>query len=232
VHRWVHCLISVQEKALPNQQAIVEGVLYDVTQRRDAETQAARQAEIDALTGLANRRGIERVLEQKVEEAQAAGDSLTLMFIDLDGFKAVNDTFGHDAGDAVLVECARRLRSALRRKSDIVGRLGGDEMVLVLDHADPADAAVQAVARQVVLGMAQPILVGAGRTAQVGASVGVAGFPRHSRDGAGLMRAADAAMYGVKRAGKCGFGVAEGLVAEAPVAETPAPQARVANITA
>ncbi|MDE2371383.1 MAG: sensor domain-containing diguanylate cyclase [Burkholderiales bacterium] len=226
-HRWVHCLISVQEGVAPEQPAIVEGVLYDVTQRRDAETRAARQAEIDALTGLANRRGIERLLEQKVDEARAAGGSVTLMFIDLDGFKAVNDTFGHDAGDAVLIECARRLRGALRRKSDIVGRLGGDELVLVLEHADPTDPAVLEVARQVVQGMAQPILVGAGRTAQVGASVGVAGYPRHGSDGAGLMRAADAAMYAVKRAGKCDFRVAEGAVAAAP-----ADQARVANITA
>lgn len=203
--RWAHCLVSVQEPATPAEGGLIEGVLYDVTARRLAETQAASQAEIDALTGLHNRRGIERLLVTKIQEGQAHGHSLSLLFIDLDGFKSVNDTFGHDAGDAVLKECAGRLTSLLRRKGDSVGRLGGDELVVLLDRAEPDEASVLALARTVISELSRPILVAPGRSAQIGASIGLAGCPRHAQDMPGLLRAADEAMYQAKRGGKGRF---------------------------
>ena len=203
--RWAHCLVSVQEPTQPQQDAIIEGVLYDVTSRRLAESQAARQAEIDALTGLPNRRGIERLLSTRIQESREQGYSLTLLFIDLDGFKSVNDTLGHEAGDAVLIECAKRLSGVLRRKGDLVGRLGGDELVMLLDRAEPTEVAVHDMARAVIAEASRPFLVAPGRLAQIGASIGVAGFPSNAHDLSSLLRSADEAMYQAKRSGKNRF---------------------------
>lgn len=200
--RWVHCLVSVQAEQRPEDRGLVEGVLYDVTQRRRAESQALHRAEHDALTGLKNRNHVEAALAQRLRQAQGNGHSVALLFVDLDGFKAVNDAFGHDAGDAVLVESARRLRGLLRRSSDIAGRLGGDELVLVLDGADAEDPQVAELADRLVERLSMPVRLGDGREACVGASVGIASFPRDAADAACLLRAADAAMYTAKRGGK------------------------------
>jgi diguanylate cyclase (GGDEF)-like protein/PAS domain S-box-containing protein len=218
--RWAHCLVSVQEPTNQAQESIIEGVLYDVTSRRLAESQAARQAEIDALTGLPNRRGIERLLSTRIQESRDQGYSLTLLFIDLDGFKSVNDTLGHEAGDAVLIECAKRLSGVLRRKGDLVGRLGGDELVMLLDRAAPTEVAVHDMARAVIAEASRPFLVAPGRLAQIGASIGVAGFPGNAHDLSSLLRSADEAMYQAKRSGKNRFCLAATAPAEPAAAAT------------
>ncbi len=212
--RWVHCLISVQQGAgnagveAATEERLVEGVIYDVTQRKRAESVAVFKAEHDALTGLKNRAAIESALEQMIARSRTGRLPVTVLFIDLDGFKQVNDHFGHQAGDKVLVECATRLRGLARRSGDLVGRLGGDELVMVLDGVTADEGLAQDLARRVVAELAQPVALTGGRVARVGASVGVASWPQHARTASGLLRAADASMYEVKQEGKNGFRVA------------------------
>ena len=124
------------------------------------------------------------------------------MFIDLDGFKQVNDRWAHPADDAVLRECARRVKAVVRRYTDVVGRLGGDEFCVLLFGLAPHDAMVGTLARQLLDDLAAPIdLAGVGQ-AHIGLSIGVAAYPMHGKTAQDVMRAADEAMYQVKRTGK------------------------------
>ena len=151
----------------------------------------------DALTGLPNRRGFDERLAEVLRRRDAEGGSAALLFIDLDGFKPLNDLFGHGFGDSVLHAVAQRLR-ALVRAPDTVARLGGDEFVVLLQEvANPA--AAEAVARAVVAALTAPLQL-AQRSAQLGASVGLALYPQDG-PGARLLAAADAAMYEAKRGG-------------------------------
>lgn len=209
--RWVHCLISVQPASAELAEGMVEGVIYDVTQRKSEETAASHQAQHDGLTGLKNRVGVVAALDHMLQQAQASGHAVTLLFLDLDGFKKVNDELGHEAGDAVMVECAKRMRGVLRRSSDIAGRVGGDELVLLLDRVDAEAPMVQALAQNLLRVISEPIALRDGRTAQVGASIGLASYPRHALHRAALFNAADTAMYEVKRHGKNAWRVAESL---------------------
>jgi diguanylate cyclase (GGDEF)-like protein len=204
---WVHCMVSVIDDEASGDHR-VEGVLYDITQRKLQEVSAQHQAEHDALTGLKSRAYIESLLNQHLHTAQSAGGAVTLMFIDLDGFKSVNDRWGHAAGDAVLIEAAQRLRSLFMRNSDIVGRLGGDELVVMMEGLDALHPAVADMATQLIQSFKKPFLLPNGETAQVGASVGVASYPLHATSAETLIHAADAAMYAVKQSGKGGFVVA------------------------
>ncbi|MBB4841966.1 diguanylate cyclase (GGDEF)-like protein/PAS domain S-box-containing protein [Paucibacter oligotrophus] len=209
--RWVHCLISVQAHGAETADPMVEGVIYDVTQRKSQESAASHQAEHDALTGLKNRVGITHALDRLLLQAKDGGHALTLFFIDLDGFKRVNDELGHQAGDEVLIECGRRLSALARRGSDLVGRLGGDEMVMVLEKVAADSPYAQQLAEQALQAIQQPIALNGGGWARVGASIGVASYPCHASHRTALLNAADAAMYEVKRLGKNGIRVAPPL---------------------
>lgn len=209
--RWVHCLISVQQASAELAEGMVEGVIYDVTQRKSDESAASHQALHDGLTGLKNRVGVIAALDQMLQQAQASGHSVTMLFLDLDGFKKVNDELGHEAGDAVMVECAKRMRSVLRRSSDSAGRVGGDELVLLLDRVDADAPVVHELAQTLLRVIQEPIVLHDGRTARVGASIGLASYPRHALHRAALFNAADTAMYEVKRHGKNAWRVAEPL---------------------
>jgi diguanylate cyclase (GGDEF)-like protein len=176
-------------------------------QGRDDELRRWRHlAHHDALTGLPNREHLEAELERAVARASRHLRRVALLFIDLDGFKGVNDRFGHAAGDRLLVRVGERLRAALRAE-DFVARLGGDEFVVLLD--DPHEALDAARAAAGLLGaLDRGVALPGGCVAAVGASIGIALFPDHGIDAPGLLAAADAAMYRVKRAG--GHGVAVG----------------------
>jgi len=158
---------------------------------RDSE----RQAVTDALTGLDNRRHLMDRLDAKIDGARRGGERLALLLIDLDGFKELNDTLGHYAGDEVLRQIGPRLR-ALLRHDDLLARLGGDEFAVVLDPGDEAGASAAALRLRAAL--ERSFQVG-DVSVHVDASVGIALFPDHAGDGVGLLQRADVAMYEAKR---------------------------------
>ncbi|WP_380169539.1 EAL domain-containing protein [Jannaschia sp. R86511] len=177
------------------------GYQLDVTARLDAERELARQVGRDALTGLANRSALFHGLEQAVARAQGADRSVAVVFLDLDGFKDVNDTFGHAAGDAVLAQVGDRLEAVLRR-GDLLARIGGDEFVAVLADLEPGRA--QRVAARVAGGfvdaLGEPLVAGPVEV-RLSGSVGVALTPQHALSADRLLAEADAAMYRAKRDG-------------------------------
>ncbi len=160
------------------------------------------QAVTDPLTGLANRHGLQPSLDHALAMARRTGRSLAMLFLDLDGFKSVNDVHGHEAGDRVLQELARRIVSRTR-DMDTVARLGGDEFVVVMeDLADPRFAAT--LARKLVTAASAPFDI-QGHAVTLTASVGISVYPNDGEDAAALIRHADAAMYAAKAAGKHQF---------------------------
>jgi diguanylate cyclase (GGDEF)-like protein/PAS domain S-box-containing protein len=179
------------------------GVGRDVTEIATARERIASLAYNDALTGLANRTSLAPALEQAIERTRRNRSKLAGVFMDLDGFKQVNDVHGHAAGDAFLVEVARRLRRSLRA-SDIVARLGGDEFFVVLEQMQDAPA-VERVVAKLAAEVLKPYELFGGVKARCSASLGVSIFPDDAGDAATLMAHADKAMYAAKRAGKNAF---------------------------
>ncbi|CAB3762081.1 diguanylate cyclase domain-containing protein [Paraburkholderia humisilvae] len=159
----------------------------------------AHQANHDRLTGLPNRAHFESRLEAIIREARVSGTTVGLLYIDSDRFKEINDTLGHDAGDAVLVAIASRLREALR-KTDLFARLGGDEFVALLQGLTDEEEAI-AIAEALSESMLEPITLPGGHEVTTSVSIGIAMFPLHAHDVASLLRTADSAMYQAKRHG-------------------------------
>lgn len=174
--------------------------LYRWTALRERESQRRieRLAHYDTITGLPNRALLADRLEQEIARARRSRNGFAVLLFDLDGFKSVNDTWGHHAGDAVLAEVGLRSRQGVRA-SDTVGRLGGDEFMAVLPETSLSGAL--AVAEKLLFGLGLPYSVGEQST-RLGASMGVAIFPEDGRDAEALQRAADAALYAAKREGK------------------------------
>ena len=172
-------------------------LLRDASVRHRAEAELRDQALHDPLTGLPNRALFLDRLASAIAAAQRNEAPVSLLMLDLDGFKAVNDTRGHQAGDLVLIEIASRLSGTLR-ESDTAARLGGDEFVLMLP-ATPLLGAIEA-SRALVDFILAPIAI-EGRPLTVGVSIGIAVYPNHGRDAQVLLASADAAMYEAKRAG-------------------------------
>ncbi|HEY4332251.1 MAG TPA: diguanylate cyclase [Ilumatobacteraceae bacterium] len=173
----------------------LQGMGRDVTEIRSLQTELVALALRDPLTGLANRRLLDELLTGAIDRTQRAGKDLTVAFLDLDGFKAVNDTHGHDAGDAVLREVVRRMLATVRA-ADVVSRVGGDEFVIVHDRSeDGADELIDRVSRA----LAEPIDLGNGVRVLCPASVGEADTRVVGWNPAELIAAADAAMYEEKR---------------------------------
>lgn len=170
----------------------------DISERKAREERTAHQAMHDALTGLPNRPVMEVQIARELARAARAGGALAVLFIDLDGFKQINDRHGHDVGDLMLRHCARRLAEALRR-GDVVARWGGDEFVVLLHDSEGEDAASE-TARRIIETLAIP-LEWQGCPLSVGASIGIAFGPAHGDTAESLLRAADRAMYAAKLAG-------------------------------
>ncbi|HXT36275.1 MAG TPA: EAL domain-containing protein [Chloroflexota bacterium] len=171
--------------------------VFDITERKQFENNLAHAAHHDALTGLPNRALYHDRLEQALLAAQRQGYPLSILMIDLNGFKLVNDTLGHDAGDKLLREVALRLQSVVR-SGDTVARLGGDEFGVVLPRSDEAGAT--RVANKIRAALAPAITLD-GREVYVGGSVGIAVFGEHGDDVESLQKAADLAMYAAKEDG-------------------------------
>ena len=175
----------------------------EIAERRRIEAQMRHQATHDILTGLPNRALFIETLDQALSSAIRHDENFTLLYIDIDGFKAVNDSHGHLTGDLLLQSIGQRLRSVLRTE-DTVARLGGDEFAVILDRiGDPQ--AVTAKCHQIcasVGALYQLSNNGASIEAHIGASIGAAIYPLHATTGDGLIQAADDAMYSAKRSGK------------------------------
>ncbi|HYH39123.1 MAG TPA: PAS domain S-box protein [Azospirillum sp.] len=182
----------------------VIAISRDITERKRAEERIHRLAHYDALTDLPNRRLLMDRLDRAVALAARHGRAVAVLMLDLDGFKPVNDTYGHDVGDELLAVIARRLESAVRR-ADTIARLGGDEFVLVLSEVG-ALADAEMVASKVIAVINDPVEL-AGTAIHVGASIGIAVFPEDGRDPAALMKAADQAMYRAKADGRNQYAV-------------------------
>ncbi|MEO5839580.1 MAG: sensor domain-containing diguanylate cyclase [Acidimicrobiales bacterium] len=174
----------------------LQGVSRDVTELRNLQANLAALALRDPLTGLANRRLLDELLDAGLAHAQRDNLTLAVAYIDLDGFKKVNDAYGHDAGDVVLCETARRLLSIVRT-ADLVARLGGDEFVIVYEPNQSGSEGLIARINEV---LAMPISVSPIVAVFCQASVGYADTRTAGRDRPALLAAADAAMYDAKRA--------------------------------
>jgi diguanylate cyclase (GGDEF)-like protein/PAS domain S-box-containing protein len=194
------------------------GVGRDITEIALARQRIASLAYSDPLTGLANRTSLMPALEQAVQRARRRNSKLAVVFLDLDGFKQINDVYGHDAGDTLLIELAGRLRDNLRA-SDLIARLGGDEFLVVLEEVQDPDP-VEIVANKLLVETVRPYTL-PGAQASVTASIGISIFPDDAADAAALMKHADIAMYAAKQAGKntCRF------YSSGPAANDPAAQA-------
>jgi diguanylate cyclase (GGDEF)-like protein/PAS domain S-box-containing protein len=175
------------------------GVINDITEARHYERRLQHLAHHDALTGLANRTLLLERLKAAMDAAAGHRRQGALAFLDLDNFKHINDTFGHDAGDAVLREIAARLRDSMREE-DTVARLGGDEFVLVIAE-QPDVTQLACLVERIRQSVSAPIVV-EGKEIQPGTSIGVSLFPQDGRTVDHVMRAADAAMYHAKTLGR------------------------------
>ena len=175
-------------------------LLADITPIKKYQDEVEQIAFHDILTGLPNRLLVSDRLKQSLAQAERAEQSLAVCYLDLDGFKPVNDSFGHEAGDKLLIEIARRLQTSVRA-NDTVGRLGGDEFVLLLTNLENTHE-VYEVLQRVMEAIAQPVVIDETHEVNVTASIGIALFPQDSKDPDTLLRHADQAMYVAKESGK------------------------------
>ena len=174
----------------------------DVTKRKSTEQEATRGANYDFLTGLPNRSYFLKYLDQDVKRAERSGLSIALLFIDLDGFKSVNDRQGHDAGDQLLQQVAKRIGRCVRG-TDTVARLGGDEFTVILTDVNMVPH-VEVLVQEMLGALATPFSI-LGHDVQISASIGIALFPRDASTPEELLKNADVAMYAAKNAGKSCF---------------------------
>jgi diguanylate cyclase (GGDEF)-like protein/PAS domain S-box-containing protein len=175
------------------------GIMRDITERKRAELKISHLAHYDYLTDLPNRALFLDILNHSVQLAKRNESKVAAMFLDLDGFKKINDTLGHDAGDLLLKEVSKRLKLSVR-SADTVARVGGDEFVLVLDNIGSEENA-RSVANKLIAALAQPFEL-KGQSCHVGGSIGIALYPDDSQDATELVKQADEAMYLAKQSGK------------------------------
>lgn len=190
--------VLFDENAYPEVVEAVVGIARDITLRKAAEDQSWHQANFDILTDLPNRRLFMDRLQQDLRHAERAGLSMAVMFIDLDGFKDVNDSMGHEAGDLLLRLVAQRIKECLR-ESDTVARMGGDEFTVALNEVS-ADQILK-VAGKITTALCQTFDV-QDTLVQISASVGIATYPADAQSPDDLINMADQAMYEAKRAGR------------------------------
>ena len=177
-------------------------IIRDITERKIAEQRLEHMALYDTLTELPNRTLFFDRMDQLLALARRNRYILAILFMDLDRFKFINDTMGHDAGDLLLKEVAKRLTTSTR-KSDTVARMGGDEFISICAKiAAPGDAGI--IARKIIATLSGPFDL-QGRECAISVSIGISIYPRDGDDGETLLKNADTAMYRVKERGKGGF---------------------------
>ena len=184
------------------------GIKEDITELKRLQEQVEYMARHDQLTGLPNRFLFQDRLAQALVQSKRRKAQFALLYLDLDEFKAVNDSFGHEAGDTLLSVVGQRLLRCVR-ESDTVARMGGDEFTVVLSDIEGAENASH-VAGLIVEALGQPIATLPGQTTTIGASIGITLYPQDGQDAALLLAKADRALYQAKRQGGHGFRFASG----------------------
>lgn len=210
--------------------AYFDGALRDITERKHQEQKIEKQAFEDALTGLPNRLSFNKAIDQSMRRAKRTKKPLALLFIDMDKFKMINDTIGHDAGDSLLKDVAKRATASVRQ-DDIVVRLGGDEFVVILPEVNVPDDTAR-VAQKLLESLSQPYHftrpaddategdesgeMETGQTFEMDSSpsIGIAVYPHDAQDADSLLKAADGAMFEAKRNGRANFRFASDAMTE------------------
>lgn len=178
-----------------NDKRAILGNFVDLTEGR-----VMQLAYNDPLTGLPNRKLMMDRLEQAIVSAKRRNDHLALLFVDLDEFKEVNDTYGHDTGDQLLIEISNKLRDVVRRENDTIARIGGDEFLILLTDV-PQKSYIENMVHLLFEKFSRPLAIGSSRISiKVNLSIGVAIFPEHGESSDTLIHHADIAMYKVKKA--------------------------------
>ncbi len=193
------CVLQQKLDLVSDDGGTVIGTIQDVTSQREAEATIRELAYKDALTGLTSRGYFQTHLDSFIKGAQRRGERFGLLYMDLDGFKDINDTLGHDIGDVLLKNIAKRLQAELR-DTDMAARLGGDEFCVLIDNVT-SDYGAAGVAERYLESVNTPVQLGT-QWVNPRISIGIAHFPDDGRDPSTLLKAADSAMYAAKQAGK------------------------------
>lgn len=196
---WLTTLTPIMEN---NQVTYIVGSANDITKRKKLEIELERYANYDKLTGIPNRRLFFERLDHTILENERDRTKFALVFIDLDGFKEINDTYGHEVGDKVLITIGSRLLECVR-KSDTVARMGGDEFTMIIRHVEDQESIIEFIKK--ILDQLQYAMQIDSITCHVNASIGVAIYPENGQDSETLLRHSDASMYNIKRNGKGGI---------------------------
>lgn len=191
--------VALSASPLPRQQRSMVVIALDMSVVRNLHVQLETQAVTDSLTGLLNRRGFHQALDSALARVDRNGKRMAILYIDLDGFKRINDSLGHDAGDEILCRVARLLETCMR-PYDIIARMGGDEFTALLDSLDHPEDAARVAEKLIELISVRHTVDGTEVT--LGASIGIAHFPDCGQSVEELLRSADMAMYEAKRAGR------------------------------
>jgi diguanylate cyclase (GGDEF)-like protein/PAS domain S-box-containing protein len=198
IEGYIEASVTLQKDSSGNPTGF-KGMIRDITERKRIEQQINYMATHDALTGLPNRLMFSQLLNHAIRSAQRHGKQLAVLFIDLDRFKAINDALGHEAGDRMLKEMARRFKRSLRAV-DVVGRLGGDEFIILTEEVDELSQ-IANVAHKILATTIQPMSL-QGEECRVTASIGISIYPGDGTDEQTLIKNADIAMYFAKEEGK------------------------------
>jgi diguanylate cyclase (GGDEF)-like protein/PAS domain S-box-containing protein len=198
IEGYIEASVTLQKDSSGNPTGF-KGMIRDITERKRIEQQINYMATHDALTGLPNRLMFSQLLNHAIRSAQRHGKQLAVLFIDLDRFKAINDSLGHEAGDRMLKEMARRFKRSLRAV-DVVGRLGGDEFIILTEEVDELSQ-IANVAHKILATTIQPMSL-QGEECRVTASIGISIYPGDGTDEQTLIKNADIAMYFAKEEGK------------------------------
>lgn len=200
--KWVLSRGTVVSRDVNSKPLVMTGTMSDITERKESEASIWRHANLDALTGIPNRRLFRERLEMEMLRSRRYGHQVAILYIDLDRFKEVNDLYGHDAGDMLLVDAVQRMQRCVRQ-TDTIARLGGDEFAIMMTELDNSGH-VDFVCQNLLAGLATPFQIKKDHT-YVTASIGVALYPIDAAAPEDLLRRADQAMFAAKRNGKNQF---------------------------